>query len=118
MSIPKKQGKPLIYDPAFKIAVAREYLTTSLGRGKLAAKYNLPSGNTVRFFVRWYKEKYPNSVDAPVPGNAKSLPSTFTDEEIKQANLKITALEMLIENASKEMGIDLVKKFGTKQPLK
>jgi hypothetical protein len=25
---------------------------------------------------------------------------------------------MLIENASKELGVDIVKKFGTKQPKK
>ena len=34
---------------------------------------------------------------------------------LKEANLKIAALEMLIENAGKELGVDLVKKLGTKQ---
>ena len=38
--------------------------------------------------------------------------------DLKEANLKVTALEMLIENASKELGVDLIKKFGTKQPKK
>jgi|GEM_PF-6732788 len=43
MNIPKKQmGGLETYLPSFKIAIAREYLTTSLGFTKLAKKYNLP----------------------------------------------------------------------------
>ena len=38
------------------------------------------------------------------------------NEEQTDGNLKIIALQMLIENASKELGVDIVKKFGTKQP--
>jgi hypothetical protein len=117
MSIPKKQGKPLIYDPAFKIAVAREYLTSSLGRGKLAEKYKLPGGNTVRFFVRWYKEKYPNGIIEQQDSDTREQ-TVIQDKDLKDANLKIVALEMLIEEASKELGVDLVKKFGTKQSKK
>jgi len=33
-------------------------------------------------------------------------------------SLQVIALQMLIENASKELGVDIVKKFGTKQPGK
>ena len=117
MDKPKKQGKPLIYDPAFKIAVAREYLTSVLGRKKLAEKYNLRNGNTVRFFVRWYQEKYPDGVIESAPTTSKEVKS-IKDKDLKDANLKIAALEMLVEEASKELGIDLVKKFGTKRSKK
>ena len=117
MTIPKKQGKPVIHDPAFKIAVAREYLTSALGVNKLAEKYDLRSGATVRFFVRWYKERYPNGIiEQQASGSGEQ---TFIDnKDLKNANLKIAALEMLIEEASKELGVDLVKKFGTKQSKK
>lgn len=117
MDKPKKQGKPVIHDPAFKIAVAREYFTSPLGVKKLAEKYSLRSGATVRFFVRWYKEKYPDGVitsEIPDPDSAV----TGKDKNIKEANLKIAALQMLIEQASKELGVDLVKKFGAKQSKK
>ena len=40
------------------------------------------------------------------------------EEKLKAANLKITALEIMIEKANKELDIDIVKKSGTKQPLK
>jgi hypothetical protein len=36
-------------------------------------------------------------------------------KQLKEANLKIAGLEMLIETAHKELGVDMVKKPGTKQ---
>lgn len=117
MDKPKKQGKPVLHDPAFKIAVAREYLTSPLGVNKLAEKYGLRSGATVRFFVRWYKEKYPDGIIGNDPAGSEE-PASGNDTSLKEANLKIAALEMLIEEAGKELGIDLVKKFGTKQSKK
>ena len=117
MDKPKKQGKPVIHDPAFKIAVAREYLTSVLGVKKLAEKYGLRSGATVRFFVKWYKEKYPNGVIEQELSRSEE-PVVENDKDLKEANLKIAALQMLIEEASKELGVDLVKKFGTKRSKK
>jgi hypothetical protein len=35
MNRSKNQGRPAIHDPAFKIAVARDYLTSVLGVGKI-----------------------------------------------------------------------------------
>ena len=107
----KKQRQPQIYENSLKIAIAREYLTSNLGWGKLGAKYGL-SRDTVHYFVKWYHAKYPDGVVPEEPSEPKQ---TDTDKALKEANLKIAALEMLIENASKELGIDLVKKLGTKQ---
>jgi hypothetical protein len=107
----KKQGKPVIYDNSLKVALAREYLTSELGFGKLGVKYGL-SEDTVRYFVNWYKTKYPDGIVA----EQTAVPQqSDADKALKEANLKIAALEMLIENAGKELGIDLVKKHGTKQ---
>lgn len=115
MNKPQKQrgGEP-IHHASFKIAVAREYLTTSLGYIKLAKKYSL-SPATVQYFVKWYRHKYP---DGMIAGYGDGNLQQDVDSELKEARLKVTALEMLIENAGKELGVDLVKKFGTKQPGK
>ena len=110
MNKPSKRKNSGKYDPQFKLAIAREYLTSDLGYKSLGIKYNVPTTTIVKF-VKWYQEKYPGGeVEGPV-----GIADTGTTEE---TNLKITALEMLIENASKELGIDLVKKFGTKQQNK
>lgn len=114
----QKQGRAPIYDNAFKIVIAREYLTGNLGYGMLAKKYGLAL-TTVRGFVTWYKRNYTQDlqliakVEEPVvsddPDNKQIL------KQLKDANLKVTGLEMLIETAQKELGIDIVKKPGTKQ---
>ena len=117
MSSTHKKGRTPVHEVNFKIAIAREYLTGNLGYGALAKKHNLNLG-TVRFFVKWYRTNY----EKPVVEEQREteLPQVNKDEkkQLKEANLKITALEMLIENAGKELGVDLVKKFGTKQSKK
>jgi hypothetical protein len=50
-----------------------------------------------------------------VPQQTALPKQSETDKALKEAHLKIAALEMLIENAGKELGVDLVKKPGTKQ---
>jgi transposase-like protein len=113
-----KQGRASLYDNGFKIVIAREYLTGNLGYGMLAKKYGL-SLDTVRGFVRWYKRNY--TQDLPLVTKIEQpVVSSDPDKEqilkqLKDANLKVTGLEMLIETAQKELGIDIVKKPGTKQ---
>ena len=113
-----KGGRTPVYDNTLKVAVSVEYLTSNLSKSELGKKYGL-SAKTVDGFVRWYRKKYAakadESVDNPVADNlnAKQL-----SQQLKEANLKIAGLEMLIEVARKELGIDIVKKPGTKQSLK
>jgi transposase-like protein len=119
-----KQGRPVIFDNAFKVAVVREYLSSDLGFGALAKKYGLPSGDTVRWFVKWYNQKYPQQEVQPSDrikdseGSSNSSTDRETVRKLDQANLKIAGLEMLIEIAQKELGVDIVKKPGTKQSSK
>jgi transposase-like protein len=88
MNIPKKQvGGLETYLPSFKIAIAREYLTTSLGFTKLAKKYNLPSEATPRYFLKWYRNKYPDGI-VELPAENKGEVSKKYDE-LKEANLKL-----------------------------
>jgi len=118
MKVPQKQkGREHVYEPALKIAIAQEYFTSDLGFTKLARKYGLPGEATVRHFVRWYKKKYPEGTTTE-ENTIDNQSDKLIPKEIKEANLKVIALQMLIENASKELGIDLVKKFGTKQSKK
>ncbi len=116
-----KQGNPPIYDNSLKAAVAREYLTTNLGYGALAKKYGLPGRDVAKWFVRWYKRQdtgpVPISQDKPI-NTAVHETEKQLSEELKEAHLKIAALEMLIQNAQKELGVDILKKPGTKQSNK
>lgn len=122
MKTPNKQGRAPIYESSLKIAVAREYLTSNLGYGKLAQKYGLDGPGVVREFVKWYNKKYPQGREQQQqPQQAlesKEVRDKQEDKALQEANLKIEALETLIEIAQKELGIDIVKKFGTKQSMK
>ena len=116
-----KRGRTPIYDNAFKIAVAREYLTSNYSYGYLANKYNLAGAKTIEGFVRWYKKQYGSDINQPVKAEdplSGGLNDGQLSQQLKDANLKIAGLEMLIEIAQKELGVDIVKKPGTKQSLK
>lgn len=125
-----KRGRSPVYEDAFKIKVAREYLDSDLGFGRLAAKYNLPSASSVRFFVSWYQKQFgdqdqqqQDAATASDQQGAASLqepPQVSAAEkdlqkELSAARLKIAALETLIKVASAQTGIDILKKGGAKQ---
>jgi transposase-like protein len=113
----QKQGVPSKYPPDLKIAIAREYLSSDLGYGALGIKYGYPT-TTVIHFVKWYRDHYPDDLIAVTPSSADSKEDKAVSKQLAEANLKIAALEMLIQNAGKELGVDLVKKLGTKRSAK
>ena len=102
-----------VYDESFKIAIAREYLSGTMSHGQLAKKYGLSGEHTVRYFIKcyekWEMEMVPNQ-ELP----AHKSDDTDLQEQLAMANLKITALEMLISTAEHTLGIDIRKKSGTK----
>ena len=106
-------GTEPLFKESLKIAVARDYLNGQLSYSQIARKYNLPKGDTARYFVKWYKEWLEKQKDVPVI--IEQQKDIELSDKLKQANLRITALEMLIKNAEEELGIDLIKKFGSKQ---
>lgn len=111
-----KRGRTPVYDNAFKVAIAREYLTTNLGKGALGKKYGL-SVKTVDGFIRWYRKKYSACPQQLVnePEEADNIDAKQLLKQLKEANLKIAGLEMLLEVTQKELGVDIIKKPGTKQ---
>jgi transposase-like protein len=115
----KNRGRTPLYDNAFKVAVAREYLTGNSSYSFLAKKFDLPGSKTVNGFVRWYRKNYAEGPGQQQVKDRQSAREASDNDplskQLKEANLKIAGLEMLIETAQKELGIDIVKKPGTKQ---
>jgi transposase-like protein len=111
-------GRASVFEESLKIAVAREYLHGQLSYSQIAKKYELPSGDTARFFVRWYKEWQLKQEGKEVITPSSCSQEEILRQELGQAHLRITALELLIQNAEKELGIDIRKKSGTKQRRK
>lgn len=108
-----------MYDESLKIVAARDYLTGNLSYPQVAEKYQLKDGEVVRGFVRWYSRHYDTelsvSSSSPPSGISPPLDEKNLEQELANANLKIAALEIMIEIAEKDLGIDIRKKRGTKQ---
>jgi transposase-like protein len=111
----KSQGRVPLFEDSFKIAVAREYISGSFSASQVAKKYGLNADN-IFYFAKWYKRHHPDpSVVTLSPDKLMPSDTAGLAEELAMARLKITALEMLIRNAEREMGTDIIKKPGTKQ---
>jgi transposase-like protein len=117
-----KIGRIPIYDQSFKIAVVREYLAGEYSLVQVGQKHNLPK-NTVHHFIQWYKKYYPEPtlpevVQESGPETKPERTRAELEKELAYANLKITAFEILISNAEREMGVDIRKKVGSKPSIK
>jgi len=114
-----KFGTTPTYDESLKIVVARDYLTGNLSFPQVAEKYQLKGGHVVQWFVKWYKANYNEELSvsnsSPPSGSSPPLDTKNLEQELANANLKIAALEIMIEIAEKDLGIDIRKKRGTKQ---
>ena len=118
----RKSGGQQVYSDSFKILVSREYLAGKLSYSQLAQKYNLPGEATPRYFMKWYQQ-WESNLELEVPQAVESEDTGLKNEqdlrdELFQANLKITALEMLIKKAEGLHGADFVKKSGAKSSKK
>jgi transposase len=115
-------GRIPTYDQSFKIAVASEYINGEFSQTQVARKHNI-SEETVHFFVQWYRKHISEQLPSQLEPQAVSEPGMQADlTSLQQENaylkLKVTALEMLISNAEKEMGADIRKKPGSKPSWK
>lgn len=116
----QNKGRAPIFEESLKIAIAREYLSGNLSYAQLAKKYGIEKADTVRFFVSWYKTQYPQ-VEQPATDPPKAGPPQENDEveslrkQLKDAQLKVAAYETMMSVTKQELGIDIPKKFGTKQ---
>jgi transposase-like protein len=118
----KKAGRDTVYEDAFKISVATEYLHGASGYRKLAVKYKL-TPSTVIYFVKWYRQHFADPTPAIAPQDQIHEPAPSTQppaksaiqKQLEDALLKVEALETLISIANKELGIDILKNAGAKQ---
>ena len=117
-----RTGLPPVFDENLKIIIAREYLTGKLSYGQLARKYGLSGEHTPRYFVRWYQnwlKTHELEAQADLRGVVEPKgEKKALERQLFEANLKITALELMIRTAEDTLGIDIGKKSGTKPSVK
>lgn len=124
-------GRRPVYEENLKITVARDYLTGDLSLTEIAQKYNLLNKGAANTMVVWYRRTYGDEGQKGLSNRPMPKPDLDTrsqtvnpgsdkakDRQLEDALLKVEALELLLANAKKELGIDLLKKYGTKRPNK
>ncbi|MNL20818.1 hypothetical protein D3C87_1420840 [compost metagenome] len=98
--------------------IAREIVSGQLSIEEAQLKYKADCRDTVYSWIRSYKREQQGLVEllpqAGVLVETGSLQASVPSAELKLAELKIRALEIMLDIASKEFKVDIRKKFGAK----
>lgn len=118
------------YPEELKRKIAKEYLAGRASAGYLAEEHGLKNKSVVKEFVKWYRRKDELCVQnedsmADKKASADNAGEPSAREQLKQlkrqlelSQLKVEALETMIDIAEKELQIDIRKKSGAKQSKK
>lgn len=112
------------YPNDFKRKVAQEYLSGRFSYAVAAEEYGLKDRNVVREFVKWYRRNSELSQTTDTVPMAKSKANSRTSKEqelqkrIKDLELKVEALETMIDIAEEQLHIDIRKKSGSQRSKK
>jgi transposase-like protein len=106
------------YTESFKIQVVKEYEKGGVSREFLKKKYGISGNSTI---AKWVK-KYALASKAASFGLSDPLETAVKEKlekeelvrKLEESQLKVLALEALLEVSSELTGIDLKKKFGKK----
>lgn len=119
----KKSGPKSAYSDSFRRKVVEEILTGSIHMAGAVRKYGLKGSGTLTTWKRWYEKNHDivpkqelmgedqtKGPDAAEHGQIKAL-----QEALKLAELKIAALQTMIDIAEDKYKIPIRKNSGTKQ---
>lgn len=118
-----QKGKKGQHTIAFKLNVAKDYVNGDRSQRQVAKHYGTNQTNV----YKWAKRFYPELCGLPQVTNHMTEEEQKQLEELKKQNqelmkklefadMKATALELMIDIAEKQFGLDIRKKSGTKQP--
>ena len=98
--------------------IAREIVHGDLTIEEAQLKYNIGCRETPLAWLREYKKLNAPLIPEPAPlavATKKVTALNVTAEELEYAQLKIRALETMLDIASKDFKVDIRKKYGAKQ---
>jgi transposase len=123
----KQRGNWFKYEYSFMRKVVQDYLAGHQSVREVAERYNLTQGS-VSGWVRRFSADVENEnakEQVALPTMPEERKTEESDELKKQneellkrlehANLKISGLEIMIDIAEQQLGVDIRKKSGTKQ---
>lgn len=126
----KRTKKRNRYPEELKRKIAKEHLSGGASYGVLAEEHGLKNKGVVQDFVRWYRLKCELSGENEAAMPEKKQPEPVGDEsslkrqikELQQrltlSELKVEALETMINIAEEQLHVEIRKKPGAKQSKK
>jgi transposase len=119
-----KGGCTFRYELAFMRKVVQDYLSGNESGSQVSARYNISRSCLEGWVKRCREGKEPfDPVPLPaMPSNQSQTDQTDLQKQneellkkLEQANMKITGLEIMIDIAEEQLGIEIRKKSGTRQ---
>ena len=120
--VKRQKGSGYKYDDALKLKVARLYSQSDLSGVEIARQNNISPQNVSRWAQEFSTELAGEIIISPMTEQElKDLEALKKqNEELKRKleydQMKIFALETMIDLAKTELGVDVRKNFGAKQP--
>lgn len=114
-SVSYHQNKKIRRSLSVREGIAREISCGQITIEEAMLKYNAKDRYTIIKWVRDYKQRQ-LQLTTLLPEAIQAVPETGSVPlaELKLAELKIRALEIMLDIASKEFKVDIRKKFGAK----
>lgn len=117
-----QHGRNRKYSKTFKILVARQYLEGDLSLNQVGAQHNVAKS----YVSQWVKQFSSELADEPIISamteqeqkDLKALQKQMKalEKKLEYEQMRNFALETMVDLAKEQMGIDLRKNFGAKQP--
>ena len=125
----KKVKRQNRYPNELKRKVAQEYLSGRFSYAVAAEEYGLANRSVVREFVKWYRRttELSRTIEVETMAKSKSTNPAEVDlqkrikeleAQLRMTNLKVEALETMIDIAEEQLHIDIRKKSGSQRSKK
>ena len=120
----RQKGRKSTHDIAFKRRVAQEYLNGDQSTTQIAQVFNVPH-QTVSRWSKQFSSELANEIIIPAMTEqeqkefeALKKQNEALKKKLEYEQMRNFALETMADLAKTELGIDIRKNFGAKQPKK
>jgi len=111
-----RAGRKSHHSESFRKQVVLTVLQQNLTLMEAANRFGIPNQTISRWVLRYYNEiEQTNIIDTMADPSTPAPKFTEYEDKLRQAQLKITALETMIELAENTYKIAIRKNSGTKQ---
>ena len=118
----RQKGRGYKYDTAFKLKIARLYFESADTVQGIARKFNIPHQSVSRWAQEFSCELAEEIIIPPMTEQEQKEVEALQKQiealkkKLEYDQIKIFALETMIDLAKTELGIDVRKNYGAKQP--